>query len=327
MNNRRRLLAALGTLPVWSWLYAQTPARVYRIGILSAADREATRSNFGAFEAGLRELGYVNGRNVAFEYRFAEGKFERLPALAADLVRLRPDALLVHTTPGSLAARQATTGIPIVMVGVADPVGAGLVAALAHPGGNITGITNITAELAGKRLELLKEIIPRTTRIAVLVNPNDPNAPLQMRNAESAARSLGIQLQPVVHVRSAEDLENAFAAAVKGGAGAAIRMVDPLSSSLRKETVSLAAKHRLPVVYAFREDAEAGGLLAYGTNLPEQFRRAATLVSKILKGAKPADIPVEQPTKFELVVNMKTAKTLGLTIPNSILVRADKVIE
>jgi len=198
---------------------------------------------------------------------------------------------------------------------------------LARPGGNITGITNIAAELAGKRLELLKEIMPRVSRIAVLLNPDDPVAAVQMRNAEGAARSLGIQLQPIVQVRSAEDLEGAIAASVKGGAGAAIRMVDPLNNSLRKRTVELAAKHRLPIMYPFREDAEAGGLISYGTNLPDQFRRAATFVDKILKGAKPDDLPVEQPTKFELVINMKTAKALGLTIPQPFLMRADKVIE
>ena len=317
-------------MPVWSWRYeaqAQTPARIYRIGILSAGNREATRYQFGAFDAGLRELGYVEGKNVTLEYRFADGIFERLPALAAELVRLKPDVMLVHSTPGNLATKQATTEIPIIMVSVADPVGVGLVTNLARPGGNITGITNISAELAGKRLELLREIMPRVLRIAVIVNPNDPVAAPQIRNAEEAARSLGIQLQPVVHVRSAEDLEGAIAASIKGKAGAAIRMVDPLGTPLRKRTVELAAKHRLPIMYPFREDVEAGGLISYGTNLPDQYRRAATFVDKILKGAKPGELPVEQPTQFELVINLKTARALGIKIPQSILVRADKVIE
>jgi len=318
---------AFGALAVASRLHAQAQARVYRVGVLSAGNREASRHLFGAFEAGMRDLKYVAGQNLTLEYRFAEGKFELLPSLAAELVRLKPDALLVHSTPGNLAAKKATTEIPIVMVAVADPVGVGLVASLARPGGNITGITNITAELAGKRVELLKEILPGASRFAVIVNPNDPNAQLQIRSAEGAARALGVQLHPVLEVRSVEDLESAFSAAVKSRAGAAIRMVDPLVASTRKRTVELTIKHRLPVVYAFREDAEAGGLIAYGTNLHDQFRGAAIFVDKILKGAKPADLPVEQPTRFELVINLKTAKALGITIPRTVLLRADRVIE
>ncbi len=325
MNRRRKLLLAIGALGAWPCAHAQ--AKVHRVGVLSAGNREATRFLFGAFEAGMRDLKYVDGRDLALEYRFAEGMFERLPSLAAELVRLRPVALLVHTTPANLAAKKATAEIPIVMVGVADPVGVGLVPSLARQGGNITGITNITAELAGKRLELLKEIMPKATRIAVLVNPNDANAPLQLRNAEGAARVLGVELHPVLEIRRVEDLEGAFAAAVKEGAGAAIRMVDPLGTSGRKQTVGLAARHRLPVVYPYREDVEAGGLISYGPNLPDQFRQAATLVDKILKGAKPADLPVAQPTRFELAINMKTARALGVTIPRSILLRADRVIE
>ncbi len=303
------------------------PAKVVRIGYLGATVMSAQGPLLDAFRQGLRELGYVEGQNLVLEYRSAEGKFERLPSLAGELVRLKPDVLLVATTPANLAAKKATTTIPIVMVSVADPVGVGLVPSLARPGGNITGITNITAELAGKRLELLKEAVPGAARFAVLVNPDDQNTPLQMRSAEAAARSLGVHLHPVVAVRSGNDLEGAFEAAVKGGAGAAIRMVDPLGSALRRRQAELAAKHHLPVIYAFREDAEAGGLMSYGTNLREQYRQAATFVDKILRGAKPADLPVEQPTRFELVVNLKTAKALGLTIPRSILVRADQVIE
>jgi putative ABC transport system substrate-binding protein len=324
------LLLALGTLPAWFWLSgarAQTAPKVYRVGILSPVDREAARPWFSAFEAGLQELGYVAGQNIALEYRFADGRFERLPARAGELVRLRPDVLLVQSTPANLAAKQATAEIPIVMINVADPVGAGLVASLARPGGNITGITNISADLAGKRVELLKEIMPQLSRMAVLLNPGDPNAALQMRSAESAARKLNVELQPVAEVRRAEDLEGAILACVRGGAGAAIRMVDPLGNPLRRRTVELAARHRLPIIYAFREDAEAGGLVSYGTNLPDQFKRAATFVDRILKGAKPDELPVEQPTNFELVINMKAAKALGLAIPQPFLLRADKVIE
>jgi putative ABC transport system substrate-binding protein len=275
----------------------------------------------------LRELNYAIGKSVILDYRFAEGRFDRLPTLAAELVRSKPDVLVAHTTPGSLAAKRATQDIPIVMVGIADPIGVGLVTSLARPSGNITGITNITAELAGKRLELLKEIVPRISQVAVFVNPDDANAQIQMKNAESAALALGIRLHPVIPMRNVSDVDRAFTLALKEGAGAAIRMVDPMSSATRQRTAELTLKHRLPVIYAFRQDAEAGSLIAYGTNLPDQFRRAATYVDKILKGTKPADLPVEQPTTFELAINLKTAKALGIAIPPTIMLQATRVIE
>jgi putative ABC transport system substrate-binding protein len=228
---------------------------------------------------------------------------------------------------GVRAAKAATTTIPIVFVGVGDPVGQGLVPNLARPAGNITGITNMTAELTGKRLELLKEIVPTASRIAVFVNPDAPIALLQIRNAESAARISGVQLHPVLTVRNSTDLESAFEAVVRSGASAVLRMVDFAANTLRVETAKLAVKHRLPVMYAFREDVDVGGLVAYGPSAPAQYQQAATFVHKILRGAKPGDLPVEQPTKFELVINMKTAKALGLTIPPSLLLRADHVIE
>lgn len=306
---------------------AQPAGRVYRVGHLSGSGEVASKPFVDAFREGMRALGYIEGQNLVLEERYAEGKVERLPLLAQELIHRNPDALLVSTTPGNLAAKAATSTIPIVMVLVADPVGAGIVPSLARPGGNITGVTNIVAELAGKRLELLKEIVPSASRIAVLVNPNSQNAPLQMRSAEAAARKLGVELRPVLEVRSAGDLEKAFELAVRARAAAAIRMIDPLVFILRKETAALAAKHRLPVIYPTREDVEAGGLVAYGTNVPEQYRQAATFVDKILRGAKPADLPVEQPTRFELVINLKTARALSLTIPPSLLVRADKLIE
>ena len=220
MNRRRKLLLALGALAAWPRVHAQAPARVYRVAMLSASNREGQRHLLEAFESGMRDLKYVDGQNVRFDYLFADGKFERLPALAAELLQRRPDVILAHSTPGNLAAKKATADIPIVMVGVADPVGVGLVSSLARPGGNITGVTNITAQLAGKRLELLKEILPKASQIAVIVNPNDLNMRLQMRSAESAAHSLGIRLHPVLEVRSVDDLESAFSAAVKARAPA-----------------------------------------------------------------------------------------------------------
>jgi putative ABC transport system substrate-binding protein len=213
------------------------------------------------------------------------------------------------------------------MVSVVDPVGAGLVQSLAQPGGNITGVTNIGAELGGKRLEILKELFPAASKIAVLVNPNDANTPLQMRNVAAAAKELGLQLEPILEIRSAADLEGAFEAAVHARVDAAVRMVDPLEVPLRQQTAALAAKHRLPIIYPWREAVEAGGLVSYGTSLLDQYRQAATYVHQILKGAKPADLPVEQPTKFELVINLKVAKALGLAVPPTLLARADEVIE
>ena len=330
MTTRRRILIAFAAGSLASPLRAfaqQKPAGLPRIGILGAGSRESTRHQFAAFESGLLEFGYVGGKNIALEYRFADGHFDRLPALAKDLVGRQPHILLAQSTPAAAAAKNATTEIPIVMVSIADPMGAGLVTNLARPGGNITGITNITAELAGKRLAILKEILPRLSSIAVIINPDDPNARVQMTNAEDAARALNIQLRPVLPLRNAGELTAVFTLATKARAGGAIRMVDPLGNLLRKQFTELAATHRLPVIYAFREDTEAGGLISYGTNLPEQYRRAATYVDKILKGTRAGDLPVEQPTNFELVINRKTANALGLKIPQSLLVSAAKVIE
>jgi len=329
MMDRRAFLAGTGAVLLAAPLAAeaQPAGRVHRVGHLSGSGENASKPFVAAFRQGMRALGYIEGHTLILEERYAEGKVDRLPSLAQELIARNPDALLASTTPGNLAAKAATTTIPIVMVLVADPVGAGIVASLARPGGNITGITNIVAELAGKRLELLKELVPSASRIAVLVNPDSQNAPLQMQSAEAAAPKLGVELRPVLEVRTAADLDRAFEAAVRARAGAAIRMIDPLGFILRQETAALAAKHRLPVIYPTREDVETGGLIAYGTNVPEQYRQAATFVHKILRGAKPADLPVEQPTKFELVINLKTAKALGLTIPPSLLGRADEVIQ
>jgi putative ABC transport system substrate-binding protein len=329
MNNRRKLLVALGAslLAAPFVSEAQQAETVYRVGHLSGTGAVASKPFVDAFREGMRALGYVEPKNFVLEERYAEGKIERLPALAQELMERKPDVLLVSTTPGNLAAKAATSTIPIVMVLVADPIGAGIVQSLVRPGGNITGITPMVAELGGKRLEILKALVPKASRVAVIVNPNDQNTPLQMRNAEEGARRLGIKLDPILEVRNADELKGAFEAATRSRSAAAIRMIDPLVFILRKETAALAIKHRLPVIYPTQEDAEAGGLISYGANISEQYRQAATLVHKILRGAKPADLPVEQPTKFDLVINVKTAKALGLTIPQSLLISANKVIE
>ena len=275
----------------------------------------------------MNELGYVEGRNLLIEHRYADGKFERLPALAQELLAWNPDVLFVSTTPASLAAKAATSTVPIVVVSVADPLGVGLIANLSQPGGNITGVTNIGAELAGKRLELLKEIVPDARQVAVIINPNDSNAEVQMASVRDAAAKLAIQLEPVMHIRSGSDLKGAFEGAVRGGAKAAVRMLDPLGTEFRVQTIALAAELRLPTIYAFREDVLAGGLVSYGPSLPDQYRQSATLVHKIFTGAKPSELPVEQPTKFELAINLKTAKALGLAVSPTLLARADEVIE
>jgi putative ABC transport system substrate-binding protein len=326
--DRRAFLSgfALGLLAAPLAAEAQV-GKVYRVGHLSGSSEAASKPFLVAFREGMRALGYVEGQNWVLDERYAGANMERLASLAQTLIQRKPDVLLVSTTPGNVAAKAATSTIPIVMVLVADPVGAGIVPSLAHPGGNITGITNIQAELAAKRLEILKEIVPIAKRIAVIVNPDNPNAPPQMRSAEVAARKLGIVLGPVLEMRTPDDLEKAFEGAVRARADGAIRMIDALVFMLRKETASLAAKYRLPVIYPSREDVEAGGLVAYGTNIPAQYRQAAGFVDKILRGAKPADLPVEQASTFDLAINLKTAKALGLTIPPSLLQRADQVVE
>ena len=328
VQQRRTFLIAAGALlAVPAEAGAQPSGKVVRIAHLSGSGAQASQPFVDAFRDGLGALGWVETRNYVLDERYAEGRIDQLSALAQELIERKPDVLLASTTPASLAAKAATSAVPIVVVLVADPVGAGIVSSLARPGGNITGITNIVAELAGKRLELLKELVPRASRIAVLFNPDSQNAPLQLRSAEAAARTLGIELRPMLEVRKAEDLAPAFEAAVRGRAAAAIRMIDPLVFILRQQTAALAAKHRLPVMYPSREDVQAGGLVAYGANIPEQYRQAAALAERILRGARPADMPVEQPTKFELVVNLRVARAMSLAVPKSMLLRADEVIE
>ena len=324
---------------IWIWLLAtflltavpvaeaQQPRKHYRVGYLSGGVAAARKPFLDAFRQGMRDLGYVEGQNLILDARYAEGKFERAPSLAQDLIRLSPDVLFVSTANAVLAAKAATSMIPIVFVAVSDPLVAGLVPSLARPGGNITGITNIIAELGGKRLEILKEIVPTASRVAILVNPNVATAAIQMDYVKASAEALRLHLDPVLEVLKASDLNGAFKSAVGAGADAGLRMVDPLVSALRKETASLVVKYRFPLMHTFREDVESGGLVSYGTNLSDQYRQAATFVHKILNGAKPAELPVEQPTKFELVINLKTAKQIGLTIPPNVLARADRVIK
>jgi putative ABC transport system substrate-binding protein len=306
---------------------AQRAGSVPRLGYLSAASSSDPRSqrSLDAFRQGLRDLGYLEGQSITIEYRWAEGKYERLPGLAAELVRLKVDVIVTAIVPALQAAQHATKEIPIVMAVVVDPVTVGVVS-LARPGGNITGLSMIAPELVGKQLELLREVVPKVSRVAVLWNPaNLGNAP-QLREAKAAARALGVRLQPV-EAQGPSEIDRAFAAIMRERAGALLVLVDSVLVSQREQIAGLAAKNRLPAVYGLGSHVEAGGLMAYGANLFDLYRRAATYVDRILKGAKPADLPIEQPTKFELVINLKTAKALGLTIPRSVLARADELIE
>ena len=306
---------------------AQPATKISRIGWLG--DDPATTHFREAFRQGLRDLGYVEGRNLVIEYRFVEGKIERFPAVAGELIALNVDVIVAPNPPAALAAKQATTSIPIVFAANADPVESGLVTSLARPGGNVTGSATLSPELVGKRLEFLKQAIPGVNRVAVLWQPGaaDERAEKEMLNrAEVAARVLGVGLQ-FVEARGPNDFDKAFSEMTRARAGAVTVLGSGMFFNERRRLVALAAKNRLPAVYPVREFVEAGGLMTYAANLTEQFRRAAAYVDKILKGAKPADLPVEQPTKFELVINLKTAKALGLTIPQTLLQRADMIIQ
>jgi ABC-type uncharacterized transport system substrate-binding protein len=302
---------------------AQQPKKVPRIGFVSPTSDD---SRVEAFRQGLRELGYVEGQNITIEYRWAEGRFERLPDLAMELVRINVDMVVAVVTQASLAAKKATGKIPIVMIGVSDPVGSGLVVSLARPGANITGNSSMTAEVVGKQLELLKETLPKISRVAALWNPANPVfQAIQRKEAEVAAQALGVQLH-IVEARGADEIDRAFAGAARDRVRALLLLNDPVFMAYRKRIADLSVKHRLTTVSGTLEYTEAGGLMAYGPSFPDMYRRAATYVDKILKGTKPADLPVEQPTKFELIINLKAAKQIGLTIPPNVLARADKVI-
>ncbi|KRT71644.1 MAG: hypothetical protein XU13_C0041G0021 [Candidatus Rokubacteria bacterium CSP1-6] len=326
----RRLICAISLAMLLAPLgaAAQQPGKVPRIGYFSAGSPSSAPHLLEAFRKGLRELGWVEGQNIVIDYRFAEGRFDRLPDLAAELVRLKVDIIVAVATQGVAAAKNATETIPIVMIsGSADPVGLGFIASLARPGGNVTGLSySVGPEILGKGLELLKEIAPKVRRVAILSNPASPVQPLFIREVKVAARSLGVQLQ-LLEARGPNEFDGAFAAMAKERVGALLVVADGLFILHRTRLADLAARSRLPAIYGYREHVEAGGLMSYGSSLRDLWRRAATYVDKILKGAKPADLPVEQPTKFELVVNLKTAKALGLTIPQSVLVRAAEVIQ
>jgi len=308
---------------------AQQAAKVARIGYLSLNLAASPPNLHEAFRQGLRDLGYVEGRNVVIEYRDAEGKPERLPALAAELVALKVDVIVAGSTPHALAAKQATRTLPIVFIGAGDPVTDGLVTSLARPGGNVTGLSSLTPERVGKCLELLTQAVPGVSRVAVLWQPGAVGERTErdtLKGAEVAARALGVRLQ-FVEARGPADIDRAFADMTRARAGALTVWTTAMLVSERGRLVALAAKNRLPAVYTLREFVDAGGLMSYGHSQADLNRRAATYVDKVLKGAKPADLPVEQPTKFDLVINLKTAKALGLTIPPSVLARADHVVE
>jgi putative ABC transport system substrate-binding protein len=319
-------LLTLLTSAVSRLVDAQQPAKVPKIGWLGFSSESGQSPGSERFRREIRALGYIEGKNIAFEYRDAQGKLDRLPAVADELVRLKVDVIVTASTIGSLAAKNATGTIPIVFTSGADPFAAGLVDSLARPGGNITGFSEISEVLAGKRLELLKETIPKLSRVALLWNPRNPGNAQQWKESQLAAKELGLQLHSM-EVSRADKFDSAFKEAIKARSTALAVAQDPLSISNPKLIADLAAKNRLPAIYTRRDFVESGGLMSYGPDRAEAYRRAALIVDKILKGAKPADIPVEQPTKFELIINLKTAKALGLTIPPVVMMRAERVIK
>jgi putative ABC transport system substrate-binding protein len=312
-------------LALCSSALAQQPAKIPRIGYLIATSPSVIAARIEAFRQGLSELGYVEEKNIVIDYRYAEGKLDRLPALAAELVRLKVDVIVTAGPTDTKTAKEATRTIPIVMTWDYDPVASGFVISLARPGGNITGLSILAPELSGKQLELLKETVPKVSRVAVLSPSTQPGYAQVLREMDLAAGALKMKLQ-YLDVLSLKDIESAFQAAGKGRAGAVLVLQSPVTGSHRKQLADLAVKSRLPTIYPRSDFVEDGGLMSYGASFVDLSRRAATYVDKILKGAKPADLPVEQPTKFELIINLKAAKQIGLTIPPNVLVRADKVI-
>jgi ABC-type uncharacterized transport system substrate-binding protein len=328
MDRRRFLLTAVaGAFLAPLAAMAQELGKIPRVGFLGPRTRADAAPFVDGFLQGLRERGWVDGKNVRLEYRFADGQNDRLPDLAAELVRLKVDVILAGSSSPAVAARNATRTIPIVMGTSSDPVELGLAGNLARPGGNVTGLTfSFDLEVVGKALELLKEIVPNVRRVAFLLNPDNPGNKLAMKNVKSRAKSLGVQLQ-LLEARGPADFEAAFAAMARERVGALLVAPDPIFGLHRTRLQDLVAKSRIPAMYGLREHTEIGGLMSYSVDIRDSFRRAATYVDRILRGARPGDLPIEQPTKYELVINLKTAKALGLTIPPSLLARADQVIE
>ena len=324
MKKRITVLALCAMLAA-AVVQAQQPLKVPRIGFLIASSRSVNAARYEMFLQGLRELGYEEGKNIVIEWRSAEGRLDHLAALAAELIRLKVDVIVTAGPADTRAAKQATSTIPIVMTFDNDPVGNGFIASLARPGGNITGLSTLAPELSSKQLELLKEIVPKLSRVAILGISTNPGNVLALREVENAAKTFGLKLQ-YIDLLDPKTIDTAFRTASKGGAEAIVVLGIPLLNPQRKQLVDLAVNNRLPAIYYTGDLVEVGGLMTYGVNRNDLARRAATYVDKILKGAKPADLPVEQPTKFELVINLKTAKQIGLTIPPNVLARTDRVI-
>jgi putative ABC transport system substrate-binding protein len=326
MNHKVILfLLAASILTCFQLAQAQQTKKVPQVGYLTLGSPSPPSANQEAFRDGLRQLGYIEGQNIHVEYRYAAGEVKRLPELAAELVSLKVDVIVAANTQSIDATRRATTTIPIVFPVTFDPVASGFVGSLARPGGNLTGLTTLNQEVAGKRVELLKEVMPRISRVALLRNPTNSGSLFALKETETAANHLGIRLQ-ILEVRSADELEGAIQAATRERAGALILIPDNLFIRQQGRIIDLVMKNRLPTMFGESESVEVGGLMYYGANLPDLFRRAAIYVDKILKGAKPADLPVEQPKKFEFIINLKAAKQIGLTIPPNVLARADRVI-
>jgi putative ABC transport system substrate-binding protein len=325
---RREFIAGLGGTAVWPLAaIAQQPSRKVRIGVLLPGTPASYSPRINAFLEGLRGLGYEEGKTVTFEWRWWNDQVERLPELAAELVSLDVQAIVTAGTPAAKALKNATRSIPIIMAVIGDPVAAGLVDSLAHPGGNVTGFSILASDLSGKRLELLKEVVPGLFSVGVILNPANPQPKIELKEVEAAARALGVQIHPI-QISAESSLQNSFESISRDrSVQAVIVLTDALLYNHRKQIATLAAAHRLPTMYFFREFVAAGGLMSYGPSDTDLFRRAASYVDKVLRGAKPGDLPIEQPTKFELVINLKTAKALDLNIPPQVLARADEVIE
>ena len=327
LYKRREFITLLGGTAAWPLAArAQQAGKVHRIGVLETISTTLNVANFYALREGLRQLGYAEGQNLVIEYRSADGRDDRFPGLARELLALKVDVIVTRGTPAAKAVKNATSTVPVVMMASGDPVGVGLVTSLARPGGNITGLSAIVGELSPKRLELIREIVPGLARIAVLANTSNDAVRRDWARIETAARSLGVQSQ-LLDLRESDALGPTFDDASARRADALVVVIDAITQANQQRIVDLAMKHRLPAIYSSREFVDAGGLISYGVSYPDLYRRAAAYVDKILKGTKPADLPVEQPTKLELVINLKTAMALGLTVPPTLLARADEVIE